>query len=64
MLLVPAQKQHLTLTSRQTWARSNLRSKLADCECLQDCKNCKAMKQSVSISWNSQHHINKKQQFI
>ena len=25
--------------------------KLADCECLQDCENCKAMKQSVDISW-------------
>ena len=39
------------LGTRQTWESSDLRSKSADFECLQNCGSCFAAEQFVGISW-------------
>ena len=49
------------LGTRQTWESSDLRSKSADFECLQNCGSCFAAEQFVGISWGQntfwpQHH--------
>ena len=42
------------LGTRQTWESSDLRSKSADFECLQNCGSCFAAEQFVGISWRQQ----------